>query len=42
MNEEFWKKNDEKVGSPIKTEKIKRVVEVKPKPKPTPKQNGCK
>ena len=33
----FHKKNDEKAGSPIKTEKIKRVVEVKPKPKPTPK-----
>lgn len=31
-NEEFWKKNDEKAGSPIKTKKIKRVVEVKPKP----------
>ena len=34
---DFHKKNDEKAGSPIKTEKIKRVVEVKPKPKPTPK-----
>ena len=30
-NEEFWKKNDEKVGSPIKTREIKKIVE-KPKP----------
>ena len=30
-NEEFWKKNDEKAGSPIKTREIKKIVE-KPKP----------
>ena len=25
-NEEFWKKNDEKVGSPIKTREIKKLI----------------
>ena len=30
-NDEFWKKNDEKVWSPIKTREIKKIVE-KPKP----------
>ena len=30
-NEEIWKKNDEKAGSPIKTREIKKIVE-KPKP----------
>ena len=29
-NDKFWKKNDEKVGSPIKTREIKKIVE-KPK-----------
>ena len=30
-NDKFWKKNDEKVGSPIKAREIKKIVE-KPKP----------